>query len=218
MPDTNTLQIQAQLFSTPKGYEILFIHPGTVNGWTFGEAVLQESASLWDGIELFVDHGAEKHSARDLGGVLATARWNDEHGGLSATLKPTGPARQIVSDACLAILAGDTKTLGFSADVVFEHQDGIVTRIIRPISLDLVWNPAFNTKVIRQLNQKGAPMTDKTERPDHPGSPTDEELLEAHREIQRQRAEREQDQARLQAQAEADSTRSARVPSPLKIA
>jgi len=55
------------------------ITAGTGNGWEFSQEVLQDSLDLWNGAEVFIDHGGffqRNRSVRDLGGVLSNPRWN----------------------------------------------------------------------------------------------------------------------------------------------
>ena len=189
MPDKEKLTLSAQVFATERGYEIMFMHAGVANGWTFDQAVLQESAALWNAIELFVDHEGGDHSARDLGGELSETRWSDEYAGLVALLTPTGPSKQVVIDAVEAMLAGRAKSLGFSADVLFEY-DGrkIVQKIVQPYSLDLVYKPAFKTKVIRQLHQQEGEeeMSDTPVTPVLPVPPVHASAGEDHAEATRE--------------------------------
>jgi hypothetical protein len=70
MPD-QPVTIQLQTTSTTKGIEVLAITAGIGNGWNFKPEVLQASLSLWDRAECYTDHTPDKHSVRDLGGVLS---------------------------------------------------------------------------------------------------------------------------------------------------
>jgi len=139
-----------------KGYEITFIHEGKANGWTFPASVLQDSANLWNETNVFVDHSFWGRSVRELGGVLSAVQWSDEHNGLTATLNLAGPSSEIIREAGQTMLGDGAKpNLGFSADVMFTADaKGVVEKIIKPVSVDLVINPAFATKFIRQLNSR----------------------------------------------------------------
>ena len=79
-----------QLTATPTSsgnFEILAITAGIGNGWDFPAAVLQQSLSLWDGAECFIDHAQWGHSVRDLAGQLSAAAWDAAAGGIKAQLK-----------------------------------------------------------------------------------------------------------------------------------
>jgi len=150
----------------PRRYEILFIHEGTVTGQnnngeparhTFSRQVLQESAALWENVSVFVDHSFWGQSVRDLGGVLSNAAWSEEFGGLTAELTPAGPSKEIIVElANIMLVQGLTPDVGFSADVLLTADaTGNVIRILQPLSVDLVIDPAFASKFIRVLNSKG---------------------------------------------------------------
>ncbi len=145
----------------PSRYQILFIHEGQANGYTFSRQVLQESAQLWEQASVFVDHSFWGQSVRDLGGVLSGAAWSDEFAGLTAELTPAGPSKDIITE-CARVMLGDGPhpDIGFSVDMVFTADaQKNVQKIIQPFSVDLVIDPAFATKFIRQLEQqKGATM------------------------------------------------------------
>ena len=154
---THRLQLQA----TPnaEGFEIMFISAGEANGWTFPAEVLRESASLWEQCSVFVDHSMwGGRSVRDLGGVLDNINFNEQDQSLHANLYTAGPSREIVLEAAQVMLAdGAHPDLGFSADLIFTADAGnVVQKIMQPLSVDLVIDPAFATKFIRQLNSKGA--------------------------------------------------------------
>ena len=158
MPEQSSIRFSFQTtLPNEKGYEITFIHEGKANGWTFPASVLQESVSQWEQTHVFVDHSFWGRSVRELGGVLSDVSWSDEHSGLTAQLTLAGPSQEIVREAGQVMLSEGVKpNLGFSADVMFTaNAQNKVTKIIKPISVDLVINPAFATKFIRQLNSKG---------------------------------------------------------------
>jgi hypothetical protein len=143
--------------TAPGRYQILFIHEGEANGFTFSRTVLQESVGLWEGASVFVDHSYwAPQSVRDLGGVLSNAAWSEAYNGLTAELTPAGPSKEIIREAAeITMREGSTPNVGFSADVVFTADaTGSVTRILQPYSVDLVMDPAFATKFIRILNSR----------------------------------------------------------------
>ena len=134
-------QFTGQPATAPGRYQILFIHEGEANGFTFSRQVLQESVALWEGASVFVDHSYwAPQSVRDLGGVLSNAAWSEEFDGLTAELTPAGPSKEIIREAAeITMRDGPTPNMGFSADVVFTADaTGNVTRILQPYSVDLV--------------------------------------------------------------------------------
>src|SRR3989304_5254793 len=85
--------------TTPGRYQILFIHEGEANGFTFSRDVLEESTELWEGAHEVIDHAMWGRSVRDLAGVISNAQWDEELEGLTAELTPAGPSREIVHEA-----------------------------------------------------------------------------------------------------------------------
>lgn len=156
---TIRLQLQGRGDATgsPGKYEILFIKAGEANGWTFSRQVLEESANLWEEISVFVDHSIFGRSVRDLAAVLTDVQWSDEHKGLTGQLSAAGPSKEILTEAAETMLSdGAHPDLGFSADLIFTADaQNNVQKIMQPLSVDLVIDPAFATKFIRQLNSKG---------------------------------------------------------------
>jgi hypothetical protein len=140
---------------TPGRYQILFIHEGKANGFTFTREVLTDSIPQWDGASVFVDHAFwGMPSVRDLGGVISNAAWSEEFSGLTAELTPAGPSKEIIHEAARITMDADVRpNIGFSADMILTADAaGNVTRILQPFSVDLVIDPAFATKFIRSLN------------------------------------------------------------------
>ena len=155
-------ELRVQLSATgqvaPDGhFEIMAINAGQANGWTFTEAALQASLPLWDNLETFVDHGELTHgrSLRDLGGLVHTPAWDPEQHGITAQLQTTGPSGPLVDALAREMLADKAHKprVGFSADVIFNAgANRVVTRILRVLSLDLVFHPARGGAFIRALN------------------------------------------------------------------
>ncbi|MGE5072512.1 MAG: hypothetical protein ACM3MF_03715, partial [Anaerolineae bacterium] len=155
------LTVRAQMADAggpaPDRFEIVFLLAGEANDWSFSPQVLEDSARLWEGCSVFVDHSAwGMRSVRDLGGVLSGVSFDAENNGLTATLKCTGPSAEIVQQAAAEMLApGPHPDIGFSADVIFTADaHNHVTKIVQPLSVDLVIDPAFATRFIRQLNHR----------------------------------------------------------------
>ncbi|MDD5371748.1 MAG: hypothetical protein PHQ40_21920 [Anaerolineaceae bacterium] len=142
-------------------FDVLAITTGEGNGWSFPEVVLRGSLDLWEGVETFVDHaghGERGRSVRDLAGICSDPRWDAERQGVRVTLRTTGPSGPLVEALAREWLAGEEPRprLGFSADVLFTAQGRQVTRILRVLSLDLVFNPARGGIFVRALNSASA--------------------------------------------------------------
>jgi hypothetical protein len=136
-------------------FEIMAITAGEGNGWEWGAAALSESLSLWEGAECFVDHEWSRHSLRNLAGVLHGVSWDAASQGVKGKLKPVGPSSAMLSELGRQLLAepGERKPrVGFSADILFTSQGRKVTKILRVLSVDLVFNPARGGAFLRALN------------------------------------------------------------------
>jgi hypothetical protein len=137
-------------------FEIDAITVGEGRGWMFSEAILKESVPLWDGVECFVDHGGwfGGRSVRDLGGVFRSPRWSEETQGVRLDLETMGPSGPLVEELGRQMLQESNvkPKIGFSADVLFTAKGRDVQKILRVISLDLVFNPARGGAFVRALN------------------------------------------------------------------
>jgi hypothetical protein len=134
-------------------YEVMAITAGVGNGWEFGEACLQESLALWDGAECFVDHSWSGHSLRDLAGVCYAPAWDEAERGVLVKLRAVGPSAGLLAELAKELLSdGPRPRIGFSADVVFTAQAKKVQKILRVLSVDLVFNPARGGAFKRALN------------------------------------------------------------------
>jgi len=188
-----TLQLHRGTFSievtAPAGageYEIVAITAGTGNGWKFTPAVLQSSAPLWEGVFCFVDHALGSRSIRDIAGVLKGARYDEGLKGIRATLKPFGPAVEMLQTLAEPLISqpegkdaaesgGEAAKIGFSADLSFMGSNHKVDEILRVFSVDLVVNPARGGKFMRGMNSennlyniKGEEVTKDKEEWDYP--------------------------------------------------
>ena len=141
----------------PQGkFEVLAMTAGEGHGWVFGEAVLQDSLDIWDGVECFVEHagwfGGRK--LKDLGGVCRKPFWSEEDKGIRLELKTMGPSGDIVAELGRQILAEEEPKpkVGFSADVLFKAKGRKVTDILRVLDLSLVFNPARGGAFVRVMN------------------------------------------------------------------
>ncbi|MEJ2353919.1 MAG: hypothetical protein P8Y03_29445, partial [Anaerolineales bacterium] len=163
------VSLSATGWVNPSGkFEIDGITAGEGRGWMFSADVLKESVPLWDGVECFVDHGGwfGGRSVRDLGGVFQNPRWSEESQGVRLDLETMGPSGPLVDELGRQMLAEDgngdrRKTapkIGFSADVLFTAKGRDVQKILRVISLDLVFNPARGGAFVRALNSLEWPV------------------------------------------------------------
>jgi hypothetical protein len=149
-------------------YEIIAITAGDGNGWQFGEGCLRESLSLWNGAECFVDHSWYGHSVRDLAGICHSPSWDAESKGVAVKLRAVGPSSGLLVELGKQLLAdtppggarpGPKPRVGFSADVVFTAKAKKVDKILRVLSVDLVFNPARGGAFKRALNSLGPERT-----------------------------------------------------------
>lgn len=141
----------------PGKFEILAITAGVGNGWEFGADALQESLSLWDGAQCFIDHSYWGHSIRDLAGTCSSPEWDAAAQGVKLQLTAVGPSGELLSEIGRQMLAeeGSAARVGFSADVVFTSQGRKVQKIMRVNSVDLVIDPARGGAFKRVLNSVG---------------------------------------------------------------
>lgn len=163
----NTVEISADFTQKPDGFEILAISAGIGNGWNFTENVLQQSLTLWDGVQTYVDHSpAPKipHSVRDLAGLCSSPRWDENTKGIRLQLTPRGPSAEILTTLAELVLAGEHEKppVGFSADLTFTATGRNVANITKVHSVDVVLNPArggtFLTALQTQLSKKELEM------------------------------------------------------------
>lgn len=164
-------------------FEILAITAGEGNGWHFPEAVLKDSLNLWEGAQCFVDHGewrsaagGGKRSVRDLGGVVYAPTWDAARRGVVVRLRIAGPSGALVEAVGRELLAmdGPRPRLGFSADVLFHARGREVTKILRVLSLDLVFDPARGGAFLRAIQsiQDGGLITMNEKQTNLPETPT----------------------------------------------
>jgi hypothetical protein len=149
------LNLAAAAYATGE-FEIVCITAGKGNGWEFGESELQASLGLWERVECFVDHTLERHSLRDLAGLIHSPAWSNEQKGITARLKAMGPAAPVLVELGKAMLEGSEPRpdVGFSADVLFTAKGKKVEKILRVFSVDLVFDPARGGQFLRALNQR----------------------------------------------------------------
>lgn len=130
--------------------QILAISAGNGNGWEFSAAVLRDSLPLWQSCECFIDHSWSERSVRDLAGVCSQPRWSESEGGIRMTVKPFGPAGNLLTQLAAEMQAAGSvlPDVGFSADLLFNAEGANVTHILRVFSVDLVIHPARGGKFI----------------------------------------------------------------------
>jgi hypothetical protein len=145
------IAMQLQINPTGKGIEILAITAGIGNGWIFKPAVLQASVPIWDKAECYTDHMPDRHSVRDLGGILSNPQWDESAQGVRALLTPAGPASQVMRDLAEASLAHPALPIGMSADILMRVDKTLVLEIIKVNSLDVVMYPARGGKFVRVM-------------------------------------------------------------------
>ena len=163
------VKMQLQASTTGKGIEVIAITAGIGNGWNFSSAALNASVPLWDKAQCYTDHTTDKHSVRDLGGILSNPQWDEMAQGVKAVLIPTGPAAQVVRDLADASLAHPALPIGLSADIVMRVDKQTVLEIIKVRSLDIVTHPARGGKFIRVLQERNNKMTEENETPEPDG-------------------------------------------------
>ncbi len=137
-------------------FEILAITAGEGNGWMFGETCLKQSLSLWDGVEIFIDHQpSPNRSLRDLAGIGFAPSFDPQNNGVRLKVRPVGPSGGILQALGEEWLdSPDPRPkLGFSADLVFTAEGRKVSEIRKIFSVDLVYHPARGGVFTRVLNQ-----------------------------------------------------------------
>jgi hypothetical protein len=173
---------------TAEGYEILCIHAGTANGWTFSDDLLKASVKYFAGVECFADHALFGASVRDLAGVFSNPRWDDQKRGIVADLRPVGPAAELLRMYADEMLGeNDNKPdMGFSPILIFTSEDKTVKQIIRVRSVDMVINPAFaNSRFMATFQQSYSTPEETMTQP----TPEYNETLAAMQEITGAQAE-----------------------------
>lgn len=141
-------------------FEIIAITTGEAKGFEWPEEALSASVPLWNGVECFLDHTWGEHSVRDLCGVFYDSSWYAERKGVKLKLRTMGPSGPLANALGREMLKdGPQPKVGFSGDVLFTAVGRKVKTILRPLSLDLVYNPARGGAFLRALNslQAGDP-------------------------------------------------------------
>ena len=159
MPETfdTALMIETKFQVSPAGrFQILAITAGVGNGLTFRPDVLKDSLPLWQGVSVFVDHnGTRARSVMQLAGTCSSPEWDDVEQGIRLQLTTAGPAAEVVNELGRLVLSNEVPDLnvGFSADVSLLIDGNTVKKVIKPHSLDVVYNPARGGRFLRVLNQ-----------------------------------------------------------------
>ena len=170
-PMQKDFTLKATASPTEGGFEILAISEGEAKGHgiRFTSAVLQEAMPMYDSKPVFIDHAGlfDAPSVRNLAGTITAPAWDDRERGIRLTLKPAGPAADIllsVRDAAKTDPA-IMQAVGFSTVLrVNLEKDGNVKKIVHVKSVDVVVDPARGGKFLSayQTGQKGEQMTDHT--------------------------------------------------------
>lgn len=154
-------RLSASAEALPEGgeFEVLAITAGEGNGWQFSPDALRASLPLWDGVETFVDHGADAGSARslrDLAGMCHAPRFDESRQGIVLRLKAGGPSGGMLRELGREWLGSPEPRakVGFSADVLFSAEGKQVERILKVFSLDVVIHPARGGAFVRLLNSE----------------------------------------------------------------
>lgn len=166
-----TLQLKAT--PTDDGFDILAISEGEAKGHgiTFSSAVLQDGMHLYNNKPVFIDHAGlfESPSVRNLAGTISSPGWNMGEKGITAKLRPSGPAADVLlsirdaakSDPAIMEAVGFSTVLNVKLDT-----KGNVTKIVRVKSVDVVIDPARGGKFLsaHRSSQKGEnSMTEQLE-------------------------------------------------------
>lgn len=116
----------------------------------------RDSASGRDGAS-----GRAGRSVRDLAGVFSAPEWDAARRGIRCQLRALGPSGPLLSALGREMVGGGAGQLagsavpqprvGFSVDVVFTSEGRAVRKIVRVLSVDLVFNPARGGAFLRAL-------------------------------------------------------------------
>ena len=98
--------------------------------------------------------GGEGRSLKDLAGILTAPVWDGDRQGIKAQLRTTGPSGSLLENLAREMLgeAEPKPDVGFSADILFTAKDKTVTKILRVLSVDSVFDPARGGAFLRALN------------------------------------------------------------------
>lgn len=150
--------IQLQAIPSDEGFNILAISAGEAKGHDlkFSAAVLQASLPLWDGKPVNIDHPGmfESPSLRNLAGTVHNPQWNDTEQGIQMTLKPSGPASDVLLQIRNAAIENPAimQAVGFSAWVILKlDKDRNVSEIKDVRFVDAVIDPARGGKFLQSL-------------------------------------------------------------------
>jgi len=137
--------------AAPHVFQVTIIQAGqSLNGFAYTPTVLEEAVSLFEGATAFVDHaGADDlwrgtRSVRDVAGAYGSIEWASEQAAIVGTLHLIHDETAQLLAACIeAREKGEpVPDIGISADLTVVHRDGLVTRIVKVHSADIVFGPA----------------------------------------------------------------------------
>jgi hypothetical protein len=128
---------------TEVGFHILAINAGVAKGHDieFTPEVLKSSLGLWNSVPCMLDHPGlfDNPSVRDLAGSLRDPVWDDTEKGITVSLKPGGPAGEVLMKLREAAKSDPAimSTVGFSAVLrASVKANGKVERILQVSSVD----------------------------------------------------------------------------------
>ncbi len=152
--DGERIRVRLAAEAGAEGLPVVIIKPGEANGLRFTARALAESAGLFLGAPVFIDHATPQDAARpggrsvrDLAGEVRQAAWDDERDAVTGRLE-LFPAAGWVAE--LARRAGQRPYLGLSADLWVRQRGGEVQRIEGVNSVDIVVNPAAGGRFLGQ--------------------------------------------------------------------
>lgn len=150
-----SLATDANLERHGEEFLVTIIDAGDGNGFTWTADSLRNGAQLFNGLTAFVNHErrdvyAQRPGGRiiqDVCGVYYDAFYDEEKHAIRAKWRPTPPAGDWTARMINTIIkdreAGlPVPNIGISADVSFAHTNGVVTRLIKAHSADIVFDPA----------------------------------------------------------------------------
>jgi len=189
--ETRTVEVAEAAIASqagPRVFRVTLIRAGqSLNGLTYTPEALQEAAPLFEGATAFVDHaGLEDlrrgtRSVRDVAGAYGQVAWVPEQAAIVGTLHLVHEETARLLAACVEARqrGRPVPNIGISADLTVAHRDGLVTRIVKVHSADIVFGPAAGGAIHHALQaalhfrkQKENPtMTPETPVNPSPSSP-----------------------------------------------
>ncbi|MGQ9586485.1 MAG: phage major capsid protein [Anaerolineae bacterium] len=161
--ETRTIEVAEAAIASqdgPRTFQVTILQAGpSRNGLTYAPSVLEEAANLFEGATAFVDHADLRdlqrgtRSVRDVAGAYGAVAWDPERAAIVGSL-------HLIRDEVAQLLAAyvtareegrPVPDIGISADLTVTHREGLVTRIVRVHSADIVFGPAAGGAIHRAL-------------------------------------------------------------------